>query len=111
MSKSPFSAYHAHLYFPLGNTNDVESLVNKIKSNFNLNIGRIIDKPIGPHPIGSCQVTVPQELFSDFIPWLSKERGELDVFIHALSGDDLADHTQYIMWLGNSHQLNLDMFK
>ena len=36
-------------------------------------------------------------------------RGDVDVFIHPNTGDDLLDHTQHIMWIGESYPLNLSV--
>ncbi len=35
-------------------------------------------------------------------------RGGLSVLVHALTGDDIADHTQYAYWLGDSVEINLE---
>lgn len=105
-----FKAYHAHLYYEVTDIQKAHALIQKINENFELQIGRVWDRPVGPHPIGSCQVTVTEKDFSIFIPWLMKHRGEIDVFIHACSGDDYLDHTQFVMWLGKSYELKLDIF-
>lgn len=76
-----------------------------------LEIGRIWQKPIGPHPVCSCQVTVPAGSFEQIACWFMRNRGPLDVFVHALSGDDLKDHTDYTMWIGKEYHLHLEMFK
>ncbi len=106
-----FKNYHAHIYFTPDQLERAESLVNKIKENFDLEIGRVWNKPVGPHPVGSCQITVPNEAFAQFIPWLMREREGLDIFLHPNSGDDLADHTRYAAWLGKSYALNIGMFE
>ena len=108
---SSIYSYHAHIYFGPDQLADAEELVERVRSNFDLEIGRIWNKPIGPHPTGSCQITVPKEEFGKVIPWLMEERGDLDVFVHANTGNDLADHTQFVGWLGKSYELNIEMFK
>ncbi len=35
-------------------------------------------------------------------------RKGLTVFVHGLSGDGMCDHTELVMWLGDSLALNLD---
>jgi DOPA 4,5-dioxygenase len=32
------------------------------------------------------------------------------VFVHPLTGDELADHRDYTMWLGQSRPLDLSLF-
>lgn len=102
--------YHFHLYYPLDELERANEVMNNIKRNFNVDIGRLWDRAVGPHPIGSCQITVPKELFEKMTNWLLENRNGVDVFIHAVTGDDLLDHTDYVMWIGEKHKLNLDVF-
>ena len=102
--------YHAHLYFNEEQIDTVHKLLEKVKESYNYEIGRLWGSPVGPHPIGSCQILVPTEAFGEFFSWLMFNRDGLDVFIHANTGDDLKDHTEYVMWLGKSYELKLDIF-
>ena len=70
-------------------------------------VGRVHEKPVGPHPAWSCQLAFSAAEFDKVIPWLDEHRGTLDVFVHGLTGDDLADHTTHAYWLGNEWPLNL----
>ncbi len=45
------------------------------------------------------------------IDWLEAHRAGLTVFVHGLTGDDLADHTLHVMWLGEPEALKLEMFR
>ena len=69
------------------------------------------DGPVGPHPRGSCQLTVPAERFGEAAQWLALNRGAFTVFAHACTGDDLADHTDHVIWFGPSEALRLGIFK
>ncbi|MCF8059010.1 MAG: DOPA 4,5-dioxygenase family protein [Bacteriovoracaceae bacterium] len=111
MNDSSVINYHAHIYFNPEDMTDVHKLITKISDKFPFEIGRVWDKPIGPHPVGSCQITVTKEKFGSFIPWLMQEREGFDFFVHANTGNDLLDHTHHVMWLGKSYPLNLDLFK
>lgn len=108
---SKIQEYHAHLYYEVSDIEKAQAVVNKIKQSFDIPVGRVWDKPVGPHPIGSCQITVSNEAFGEFIPWLLENREGFDVFIHAVTGNDLADHTEYVMWIGKSYTLNTEMFR
>jgi len=68
-------------------------------------------RPVGPHPRGSCQLTVPRDLLGDVAQWLSLKRGELTIFAHANTDNDLADHTQHVIWFGPSEELNISLFR
>lgn len=102
--------WHAHLYFPLGDGAKVKPLTEKIQAEFGFSIGTIWDKPVGPHPIGSCQITVPAGALDQFIPWLIENREGNDIFLHPNTGDDLKDHTDYTMWIGKSYPLKTSLF-
>ncbi len=103
--------YHAHLYYEFSDIEEAKEVLEKVKSQFDFSVGRVWDRPVGPHPIGSCQITVPVDALNEFIPWMMKERGRFDVFFHANTGDDLLDHTQCVVWMGKEHTLKIDMFK
>ena len=74
---------------------------------FGVTVGRMHDKPVGPHPRGSCQLAFGPDQFAQVIPWLIVHRGGLTVFAHAETGDALKDHTEHVLWLGPSEPLNL----
>ena len=76
-----------------------------------MQVGRFHDKPIGPHPMWSCQITFESKDFDKLITWLAKNRKGLTVLVHGLSGNDLLDHTEHVYWLGTERMLNIDMFK
>ncbi|NRA63085.1 MAG: DOPA 4,5-dioxygenase family protein [Pseudobacteriovorax sp.] len=103
--------YHFHIYFDKSQQKQTKDLVEKLKVLGELEIGRIHDRPVGPHPIGSCQIKVPAGKMEEMMLWFFEERGDLDIFIHGVTGDDLLDHTKYTAWMGRSYELNLDMFR
>ena len=42
--------------------------------------------------------------------WLTLNRGDLTIFAHANTGEDLADHTRHVIWFGPSETLDLTIF-
>ena len=104
-------AYHAHIYFDADTLPLVERLAQAIENQLRLRVGRIHQRPVGPHPCWSVQITFAHKDFDRFIPWLDAERQGLSVLVHAQTGDDLKDHTEYAYWLGDSVPLKLDMFR
>ena len=46
-------------------------------------------------------------MFGTLLPWLIKSRGGLTIFVHAETGDELWDHTEHVLWLGPSEELDL----
>ncbi|MBY0416199.1 MAG: DOPA 4,5-dioxygenase family protein, partial [Bdellovibrionales bacterium] len=73
-------------------------------------VGDMIPVPIGPHPLPMFEANFPQEIFTEVVLWLMKERGNFTVLVHPLSGDDYYDHTQGAMWLGKTVDLNYSIF-
>lgn len=102
--------YHAHVYFEQDSLSFASGLCKQVGETFGLKIGRIHQQPVGPHPQWSCQILFDSEDFDTLIPWLEANRKGLSILVHALTGNDLADHTKYAYWLGDSHALNLKIF-
>ena len=103
-------AYHAHIYFDEDTKHIAKPLCDESAKKFKLKIGRFHEKLVGPHPRWSCQVSFSNKDFEEYITWLEANRGDLTVFIHALTGDDLKDHTEYAYWLGQALDLKLEIF-
>jgi DOPA 4,5-dioxygenase len=106
----PIRDFHAHIYYDPEQVELARSLAAAAKDRFGVRVGHFHLQPVGPHPRGSCQLTVPTELFGDVTQWLALNRNALTIFAHANTGDDLADHTQHVIWLGPSEDLDLSIF-
>lgn len=102
--------FHAHIYFDPEQVETARELGAQAASRFDLQVGRYHLQRIGPHPRGSCQLTVLTQDFGRFAGWLVLHRGSLTVFAHANTGDDWADHTQHVIWFGPSETLNPEFF-
>ena len=114
MAKRPVNihgAYHAHIYFGPGTVDQARALAQQAGEKFKVAVGRVHEKNVGPHPAWSVQLAFSQAEFDRLIPWLDEHRGNLDVFVHGVTGDDIVDHTDYAYWLGNEWALNLDALK
>jgi aromatic ring-cleaving dioxygenase len=103
-------AYHAHVYFDAATLDQARALVAEAGGLFKVQVGRVHETEVGPHPRWSCQLAFSAAEFDKLIPWLDAHRGGLDVFVHGLTGNDLADHTTHAYWLGNEWPLKLGMF-
>jgi aromatic ring-cleaving dioxygenase len=104
-------AYHAHIYFGPDTVAQARALIEEASRLFKVQVGRVHEKEVGPHPQWSVQLAFAAHEFDQVIPWLDEHRGDLDVFVHGVTGDDLADHTQHAYWLGNEWPLKLEMFR
>ena len=106
-----FKAYHAHVYFNADSFDTAEQLCKSASEEFAIPMGRLHQKPVGPHPVWSCQLSFRGDLFGEITQWLNYHRDGLDILIHPVTEDDLKDHRDYAMWLGNSYELDLSIFQ
>lgn len=103
--------FHAHIYFDPNEVEQARQLGAAASERFGVPQGHYHLRPVGPHPRGSCQLTVPAAQFGEVAQWLTLNRGPLTIFAHANTDNDLADHTQHVIWFGPSETLNLAMFQ
>ena len=104
------SHYHAHVYFDRGSLAQATKLCYEAGKTFGLTVGSLHQKPVGPHLKWSCQILFKSSDFDALMPWLDDRRAALSILIHADTGNDLKDHTDYAYWLGQPQPLNLAMF-
>ena len=107
MSSNPIRDFHAHIYFNPNELEKAQALAAKAQARFGVPVGRFHVQPIGPHPRGSCQLTVMPEQFGEFAQWLALNRNGLTIFAHTSTGDDLPDHTDHAIWFGPSEEIDL----
>lgn len=105
--RSAVAGYHAHVYYGAATRAQADALCRSAGETFGVKIGRMHDNPVGPHPRGSCQLTVPTDQFAAVIPWLMLHRHGLTIFTHPQTGNALKDHTDHVLWLGPSEPLTL----
>ena len=110
MTEPSIRDFHAHIYFDPSEVDQARALAAAAQQRFSVAVGHFHLRPVGPHPRGSCQLTVPRDSFGDVAQWLALNRAGLTIFAHAETGDDLADHTQHVIWFGPSEELSLAMF-
>ena len=105
------TGYHAHVYYDAASKPAAEALRAAIEARFDVRLGRWHDRPVGPHPQGSYQIAFTPEVFAELLPWLALNRGDLTVFVHPETGDDLPDHRDHAIWLGEQAALDFDALK
>jgi DOPA 4,5-dioxygenase len=110
MSEPKIRDFHAHIYYDPDEVEQAKQLAAAVQARFPVAVGHFHLRPVGPHPRGSVQLTVPTEAFGDVAQFLALNRGPLTIFAHAETGEDLADHTQHVIWFGPSEPLDLSIF-
>jgi aromatic ring-cleaving dioxygenase len=105
--------YHAHVYYDAASKEAAARLRAAAEARYGaaagVRFGRWHDNPVGPHPTASYQIAFPPSLFADLVPWLALNRGGLTVFVHPNTGNDLEDHRDRAIWLGESQKLDLSV--
>lgn len=107
---STVSGYHAHVYCDARTVDAARALCAEAGRRFAVSVGRMHEKPVGPHPCWSCQLAFAPGEFGRVIPWLALNRGGLVVFVHPETGDALRDHRDRALWMGEVMPLELSIF-
>ena len=102
-------SWHAHIYFDAASRDAAWALREVIERELSgrIEMGRFHERPVGPHPMWSYQLAFFAAGFSQVVGWLVLNHGALDVFVHPNTGDEVRDHRDCALWLGNSHKLDL----
>jgi len=101
------AGYHSHVYFNAGSLEQASQLCLAAAQRFDLKMGRIHEKPVGPHPDWSCQLAYRPSVFPHLLPWLAMNRNGLTIFTHPITGNDLIDHRDFAIWMGAVRPLDL----
>jgi DOPA 4,5-dioxygenase len=105
------SGFHAHIYFDTVSRDVAARVREGLGARFDVRLGRWHDQPIDPHPKSMYQVAFLPNQFEKVVPWLMLNREGLDVLIHPETGDDVKDHTDHALWLGEKLELNIDILR
>ena len=101
MTSGEISGYHIHIYYAEADgPAAARALRDTLAERFEVELGMWRETAGGPHPTPMFQVNFATPLFSEIVPWLMLNRGGLDVLVHPETGDDVADHGDFALWLG-----------
>jgi aromatic ring-cleaving dioxygenase len=106
---STIRGFHAHIYFGPATVEQARRQCSAAAEKFDVTMGRVHEKPVGPHPDWSCQLAFKPEVFGKLIPWLAMHRGGLVVFVHPISDNQLIDHRDRALWMGAVRPLDLSV--
>jgi len=108
----PAAPWHAHIYYSDDERaaaealrDDFVSLTRNGNESAVLLVGRMMDRPVGPHPIAQYEIHFRER----FVPEVSAliHASGLRALVHPLTDDDLADHTILTQWIGEPVDLDL----
>lgn len=98
--------FHVHVYFDK-ETKDIARHLYQELVEQGFKPGRVHEKPMGPHTKPMFYVPVTNEEFGIIVPFLMLNREGLSVLVHPTTNDDIADHTEYPIWMGPQVPLDL----
>ena len=102
--------YHAHIYWKDQNQRDLAMTTRNYLHDRGCALGRIWDKPIGPHPLPMFQVMYDTEIKDCVEDYLGSVG--LTVLLHEDIGEDhVRDHTEGARWIGDPLPLDLDFLE
>ena len=102
--------YHAHIYWKNLEERHMAMQVRDYLQDNGCALGRIWDKPIGPHPLPMYQVMYDSSDKEYIENYLSDKK--LTVLLHEDAGDNhVRDHTEGARWIGTPLTLDLDFLE
>jgi aromatic ring-cleaving dioxygenase len=83
--------WHAHVYFEASSREAAWALRETIGIELagRMEMGRLHEKPVGPHPMWSYQLAFSAASFSHVVDRLALNHGILDVFVHPNTDDEV----------------------
>ena len=94
-------SYHAHIYWSTAEQRTAALHIREqLAARFAVQLGRVHDVPVGPHPIAMYQIAFSTEVFAQLTPWLMLNRLGLSVLVHPNTGRAKDDHERNPLWLG-----------
>jgi aromatic ring-cleaving dioxygenase len=97
--------YHAHVYYSSEERTAAQALrENFLRDGDILFVGRLMDRPVGPHPIAQFEAHFGAGSVPKVVATI--EASGLRALVHPLTDDDLADHTTHGRWIGKRLELD-----
>jgi len=105
------TGFHAHVYFDAATREAAERVREGLAQQAPVELGRWHEQPVGPHLKSMYQVAFAFEVFATVVPWLMLNRAGLSILVHPMTGDAVADHDVYPLWLGTPLPIDVDFLR
>lgn len=107
-----FEYYHVHIYCKNEQIPLCQQIREKMLLDLEKNIegaGPVRNRPVGPHPLPMFEAWFLADQLANVMEWVLKNRNDLPVLFHPLSGDEIKDHTDFAIWIGEKQDLDLSV--
>ncbi len=102
--------YHAHIYWSTLEERQEAMSIRAYLHDNGCALGRIWDRPIGPHPLPMYQVMYDSSNKDCIEKYL--KQSTLTILLHEDVGvDHVRDHTEGARWIGKTLELDLDFLR
>ena len=110
--QSSITGFHAHIYYQDEEARKIAAKIREYaEQNFDVVMGRWREEPVGPHPRPMFQMAFQPDQFEQIVPWLMLNREYLAVLVHPETGDHVADHRDFPLWLGEKLDLDISFLE
>jgi aromatic ring-cleaving dioxygenase len=127
----PFLSYHIHALFWQTNNASVEAAMSlraefskafDVTEDCTFSAGQVepqqrsmcffgVDmEPAGPFLTAQWSVFIPRHYYEESVSWTLARRGNLDIFIHPVTGCSTEDHVDFPVWGGMKWELDASIF-
>lgn len=109
---SDIHGYHAHIYYRDDEERAAAAEIREaLGARPEVQLGRWRDEPVGPHPLPMFQAAFAAGAFAEIVPWLMLNRRGLSILVHPETGDDVPDHRDHPLWLGEKLTLDISFLE
>ena len=103
--------YHAHIYWTDQISRAIAVGMRERLDELGCTLGRVHDRPIGPHPLPMYQAEYHDLIKPDVEAFLADHAEGLSILLHDDTGHHEKDHTDGARWIGEPITLDIGFLR